>query len=194
MTYLKNIAVYCGAATGNDKIYTTAAEDLAHWITENNYGLTYGGGRFGLMGVLAKTVLADHGYVHGIITESLASRDLSQENLSKLDVVNSMDARKRAMLDNSIASIALPGGPGTLEEISEAYSWTRIGDNDNPCIFYNVNHYYDSLEAFFDTMTQNEFLTETDRKKLLFSDSLDEITQFIDSYIPPKLRSFKNTK
>lgn len=146
------------------------------------------------MGVLAKTVLADHGYVHGIITESLASRDLSQENLSKLDVVNSMDARKRAMLDNSIASIALPGGPGTLEEISEAYSWTRIGDNDNPCIFYNVNHYYDSLEAFFDTMTQNEFLTETDRKKLLFSDSLDEITQFIDSYIPPKLRSFKNAK
>ncbi|WP_125588932.1 LOG family protein [Companilactobacillus jidongensis] len=191
---MKNIAVYCGAATGNDPIYTIAAKKLAHWITNNNYGLTYGGGRFGLMGVMAETVISDDGYVHGIITENLASRNLSQTNLSKLDIVDGMDARKRAMLDNSIASIALPGGPGTLEEISEAYSWTRIGDNNNPCIFYNVNHYYDALETFFDTMTDNEFLTRTDRDKLLFSDSLGEIKEFIDTYIPPKLRSFKNAK
>nr|WP_125568825.1 TIGR00730 family Rossman fold protein [Companilactobacillus insicii] len=191
---MKNIAVYCGAATGNDPIYTNSAKELGHWITKNNYGLTYGGGRFGLMGVLAETVLSDNGYVHGIITKSLASRDLSKQNLSKLDIVDSMDIRKRSMLDNSIASIALPGGPGTLEEISEAYSWTRIGDNNNPCIFYNVNHYYDALEEFFDTMTKNEFLTETDRRKLLFSDSLEEIKEFIDSYIPPKLRSFKDVK
>ncbi|WP_125763820.1 LOG family protein [Companilactobacillus hulinensis] len=188
---MKNIAVYCGAAAGNKPIFKDSAIKLGQWIVDNNYGLTYGGGVYGLMGVIADSVLEQNGYVHGIITKQLNDRKLAHPNLSKLDIVETMDIRKREMLNNSIASIALPGGPGTLEEISEAFSWAKIGDNDNPCIFYNIDHYYDSLMEFFDNMVENGFLEPSGRKKVLFSDSLPEIKNFIDSYTPPELRHYK---
>lgn len=187
---MKNIAVYCGASTGNDEIYKIGAQKLGHWIVSNNYGLTYGGGRFGLMGAVANSVLAEDGFVHGIITKELADRELSHNQLTKLDIVSDMSQRKQAMLDDSVANIALPGGPGTLEEISEAFSWTIIGDSTNPCIFYNINHYYDELESFFDSMTKQGFMESKTRKTLLFSDSLTEIGQFIQSYTPPTMRNY----
>ncbi|KRO00616.1 TIGR00730 family Rossman fold protein [Companilactobacillus kimchiensis] len=190
---MKNIAVYCGASTGNEEIYTTGAKKLGQWIVKNNYGLTYGGGRYGLMGVVADSVLNNHGFVHGIITTELASRELSHNQLSKLDIVSDMSQRKQAMLNDSVANIALPGGPGTLEEISEAFSWTIIGDSTSPCVFYNINHYYDDLESFFNSMTDRGFMEERTRKTLLFSDSLTEIGQFINTYTPPTLRDY-NTK
>ncbi|CAJ1175973.1 TIGR00730 family Rossman fold protein [Companilactobacillus nantensis] len=187
---MKNIAVYCGAATGNDEIYTLGAQKLGQWIVENNYGLTYGGGRFGLMGVVANSVLERDGFVHGIITQELADRELSHNTLSKLDIVPNMSQRKQDMLNDSVANIALPGGPGTLEEISEAFSWTIVGDSTNPCIFYNINHYYDELASFFDSMTAKGFMEPRTRQTLLFSDSLPEIGEFIKTYTPPMLRNY----
>lgn len=191
---MKNIAVYCGAATGNEEIYSQGAKKLGHWIVENNYGLTYGGGRYGLMGIVANSVLEKDGFVHGIITQELADRELSHKTLSKLDIVADMSQRKQAMLSDSVACIALPGGPGTLEEISEAFSWTVVGDSINPCIFYNLNHYYDKLAEFFDSMTKQGFMEPKTRQTLLFSDSLPEIKHFIDSYTPPTLRNYNQSK
>ena len=86
--------------------------------------------------------------------------------------------------------IALPGGPGTLEEISEVISWSRIGQNSKPCIIFNVNGYYDSLKNMYDTMVKEGFLTEEDRNKILFSDSFDEIEEFIGKYEPPRVREY----
>ncbi|MQS76895.1 TIGR00730 family Rossman fold protein [Companilactobacillus halodurans] len=189
---MKNIAVYCGAAPGNNPAYQIGAEKLGHWMAENNYGLTYGGGKYGLMGVIADSVLENHGFVHGIITQELHDRKLMHPNLTKTDIVKTMSKRKQAMLDDSIANIALPGGPGTLEEISGAFSWTILGDSKNPCIFYNIDHYYDKLASFFDSMTQEGFMEAPTRKTLLFSDSLTEIGAFINSYTPPNLRIYRN--
>ncbi|KAE9560342.1 TIGR00730 family Rossman fold protein [Companilactobacillus bobalius] len=188
---MKNIAVYCGASTGNQEIYTTSAQDLGHWLVQNNYGLTYGGGIPNILNVVADSVLSDNGFVHGIITQQLFDRHLAHTNLSKLDIVSTMSERKEAMLQNSVANIALPGGPGTLEEISEAFSWTIIGVSSHPCIFFNVNHYYDKLESFFDEMVDQGFMESETRKTLLFSNSLTEIHDFIRSYIPPKLRKYQ---
>ena len=188
---MKNIAVYCGASTGNQEIYTTSAQDLGHWLVQNNYGLTYGGGNNGLMNVVANSVLSDNGFVHGIITQQLFDRHLAHKDLSKLDIVSTMSERKEAMLQDSIANVALPGGPGTLEEISEAFSWTIIGVSTHPCIFYNVNHYYDKLESFFDEMVDQGFMVTDTRRTLLFSDSLTEIYNFIQSYTPPKSRKYQ---
>lgn len=187
---MKNIAVYCGASTGNDEIYALGAKKLGQWIVNNDYGLTYGGGLYGLMGVVADSVLENQGFVHGIITKELAERELSHTTLSKLDIVSDMSERKQAMLNDSVANIALPGGPGTLEEISEAFSWTIVGDSKNPCIFYNIDHYYDELASFFDSMTAKGFMEPTTRKTLLFSDSLSEIGEFIKTYTPPTLRNY----
>lgn len=187
---MKNIAVYCGASSGNNPVYTEAAIDLGHWIVNNDYGLTYGGGKLGLMGTIANTVLNDGGYVHGIITNDLAGRELTHQKINKLDIVESIDLRKEAMLQDSIASIALPGGPGTLEEMSDAFSWTHIGENDNPCIYFNVNHYYDPLLMMYNQMSNEGFLEEKSKNTLLFTDSLSKIKNYIDNYITPKRRTY----
>lgn len=189
---MKNIAVYCGASSGNKAIYTEAAEKLGHWIVAHHYGLTYGGDKFGPMGTISDTVLNDHGYVHGVITKDLVKRELTHKKIDQVDIVDSIDQRKELMLKNSIASIALPGGPGTLEEMADAFSWTRIGKNPDPYIFYNVNHYYDPLKAMFNQMTNEGFLEEKSKNTLLFTDSLSVIDKYINNYVTPKKRQYKN--
>ncbi len=186
---VKRIAVYCGAASGNEKIYQDATLELADWLVSNNLELIYGGGRVGLMGMLATEVRSEGGYVHGIITQELFDRGTAFEDC-ELQIVSDMSVRKKRMLDLSDGCIALPGGPGTLEEIIEAFSWARLGDNENPSAFFNVNGYYDPLKNMFDQMTNKGFLSSEDREKLLFSDSLDQIHSFMESYVPPKIRTY----
>lgn len=187
---MKSIAVYCGAATGNDVIYQNAAETLGAWLPQHQLDLIYGGGKFGLMGIVAKSALDHGGRVHGIITQELAERGAAYKEITQLDVVPNMAIRKNKMLTLSDGCIALPGGPGTLEEIAEAFSWARLGDNNNPCVFYNVGGYYKPLQEMFDQMTEKEFLTKIDREKLLFSEDLDEISEFMMNYQPPEIRSY----
>lgn len=187
---MKSVAVYCGAAPGNDPAYQNATKKLAKWLVNHDLTLVYGGGGVGLMGLLASTVLELGGVVHGIMPKELVDRGASMDGLTSLEVVPNMDIRKQKMLAQSDGCIALPGGPGTLEEISEAFSWARIGDNDDPCVIYNVQGYYDPLKKMFDEMTEKEFLTVEDRKKLLFSDSLSEIYKFMTTYTAPKIRTY----
>lgn len=186
---MKKIAVYCGAASGNEKIYQEAALQLADWLVANDLELVYGGGKVGLMGILASEVRLQGGIVHGVITKELYDRGTAFEDCD-LQIASDMSVRKRTMLDLSDGCIALPGGPGTLEEIIEAFSWARLGDNNNPSAFFNVEGYYDPLKTMFDQMTDKEFLSVEDREKLLFSDSLDNIYQFMENYIPPKIRTY----
>lgn len=94
------------------------------------------------------------------------------------------------MIELGDAYIALPGGPGTLEEISEVVSWARIGQNNNPCIFFDIEGYYQPLKAFYQQMVDNGFLTQTDLDCVLFSDDLAEIEQFIQNYRPPEIRRY----
>ncbi|WP_025023871.1 TIGR00730 family Rossman fold protein [Companilactobacillus nodensis] len=187
---MKRIAVYCGASIGNDDIYKKAAVKLADWLVENNLDLVYGGGGVGLMGTLAQEVLSKNGEVYGIMPQELVDRGAAFEGLTDLKVVSNMSIRKQRMLELSDGCIALPGGPGTLEEIIEAFSWARLGDNDNPCVLYNVDGYFDPLKLMFDSMVDKGFLTEADREKLFFSDSLDDIYQFMDGYVPPMIRKY----
>lgn len=186
---LRNIAVYCGAATGNLPVYQQAATDLGHFLVSHHMSLVYGGGGIGLMGVLANAVMKNGGVVHGVMPRQLAERGAADNQITDLTVVDNMAQRKQQMLDMADACIAMPGGPGTLEEIIEAYSWTRIGDNDNPCAFFNVNHYYDPLEALFDQMVDQQFLTSEHRSKIFFSEDLTQLFDFLSHYTPPTIRT-----
>ncbi|MDH9183874.1 TIGR00730 family Rossman fold protein [Staphylococcus epidermidis] len=186
-----NIVVYCGASEGNLNIYKQETINLGEWIAEKGHILVYGGGNVGLMGLLADTVLKNNGKVIGVIPEFLIERELSHPNLTELLIVNTMSERKSKMVELGQACIALPGGPGTLEEITEVVSWARVGQNDSPCIFYNVNNYYKPIENMYDAMVKNDFLTSTDREKILFSNSLDSIEDFIINYEKPTIRSYK---
>ncbi|SEO84574.1 hypothetical protein SAMN04488134_11435 [Amphibacillus marinus] len=185
-----NIVVYCGASIGNNTIYKSAAEELAKWIADNNHRLIYGGGKVGLMGILANKVIEYGGEVTGIIPTFLVDRELSHDNLTNLVIVNSMSERKNKMIELGDCYIALPGGPGTLEEISEVISWARIGQHSNPCILFNKGGYYDNLQRFFDDMINSAFLSELDRKYTLFSNSTQEIEDFINNYVSPQPRSY----
>ncbi|MDH6365528.1 uncharacterized protein (TIGR00730 family) [Enterococcus sp. PF1-24] len=185
-----NIAVYCGASSGNQEIFKEATIELGKWLAKNHHNLIYGGGKAGLMGILADTVLENGGEVIGIIPTFLKERELAHPALTELKIVDSMAERKQAMLDLANACIALPGGPGTLEEITEVVSWSRIGKNPNPCIFFNSGNYYRPLEAMYDQMVENDFLVKNDREKFLFSESLEEIEGFIKNYQPPVIRQY----
>lgn len=185
------VTVYCGASLGEDTVYQDGAIALGNWIAENGHTLVYGGGNTGLMGVIADTVLAHGGQVIGIIPEFLKERELAHPHLSELRTVDTMSERKLALIQEADTFIALPGGPGTLEEISEVISWARIGKNDKPCILFNSAGYYHALEQFFDTMVSAGFLTQEDREKTLFSDNLEQIEQFIATYQPPTAREYR---
>ena len=185
-----NIAVYCGASVGNAPIYTENARTLGAWIAKNDHQLIYGGGKAGLMGVIADTVLENGGSVIGVIPTFLKERELAHPNLNELIVVDTMSERKNQMIAAADVCIALPGGPGTLEEISEAISWARVGQNDSPCIFYDTNDYYLPLQDFFDKMVATDFLSISDRKNMLFAHTIPEIERFIASYEPPRVRKY----
>lgn len=187
---MKKIAVYCGAYAGKNSIYKEMTLAVGHWLVKQGYDLVYGGGGVGLMGILAKTVLMDGGHVYGFMPENLYQRGAALAGLTSLTIVDNMAIRKQKMLEAADVCLALPGGAGTLEEISEAYSWTRVGDNSAPCILYNANGYYNLLEKFFRQMVTEGFLSATDFPKLCFADNLQQAAEFITSYTPPKVRQY----
>ncbi|WP_430535716.1 TIGR00730 family Rossman fold protein [Listeria rocourtiae] len=184
------IAVFCGASMGNSSVYQEATKALGKWIAEKYDGLVYGGGKVGLMGILADEVLTNGADVVGVIPEALKNREIAHEGLTELYVVANMHERKAQMIASANVYLAMPGGPGTLEEITEVVSWGRIGEHQNPCILYNVDGYYNLLGKFYNQMVEEGFLTQADRDKILISDSLDEIDQFIISYTPPIIRTY----
>jgi len=185
-----NIAVYCGANAGNNKINTDNAIKLANWISYNENTLIYGGGNVGLMGLIADKVLENGSHVIGVMPKFLIDREIAHQELTELHTVDTMHERKAMMISLSDCYIALPGGPGTLEEITEVISWGRIGQHSNPCILFNVNGYYDLLASQYDLMVSEGFLSKSDREKILFSDSFEEISDFIENYEAPLVRTY----
>ncbi len=176
------ITVYCGASIGTEEIYEERTKEIGQWIAKTAGTLVYGGGEVGLMGVLADAVLSHGGKAIGIIPKFLMDREIGHKDLTEMIVVDSMTERKKQMIELGDVYIALPGGPGTLEEISEVISWARVGINNKPCIFFNIDNYYKYLKNHFDYMVEKGFLKEDDAKKVLFSDSIDEIEKFIRDY------------
>ena len=176
------ITVFCGANNGRNKAYKENAKELGKWIADNNHTLVYGGGKVGLMGVIADTVLENSSEVIGIMPQFLVDREISHTGITEFIIVDDMSIRKEKLVDLGDVFVALPGGPGTLEEISQVISWIRVGKKDAPCILMNVDGYYDFLEQYFDKMVEEGFLTKEDRQRTLFTDNVAEMHEFIRNY------------
>ena len=176
------ITVFCGANNGRNEAYKENAMELGKWIATNNHTLVYGGGKVGLMGIIADTVLEKNSEVIGIMPQFLVDREISHTGITEFIIVDDMSERKTKLVDLGDVFIALPGGPGTLEEISQVISWVRVGKKDAPCILMNVDGYYDFLEQYFDKMVAEGFLTIEDRKNTLFTDNIEEMERFIFNY------------
>lgn len=184
------LTIYCAASMGNNPIYREKTIELALWMTQNNHDLVYGGGKVGLMGVLADTILENKGKAIGVIPTFLKDREIAHDHLTELIVVDNMPRRKAKMMLLGDAFIALPGGPGTLEEITEAISWARIGQNNKPCVLYNINGYFNDYKKMLDHMVQEGFLSQIDRDNVFLSDSIPDIEEFIKNYQAPSIRQY----
>jgi uncharacterized protein (TIGR00730 family) len=133
----------------NKKIVRSAIQ-LGEWIAKNNHTLVFGGGNAGLMEIIANTVIHNNGKAIGVMPTFLQQKELAHDKLDELIIVENMSERKEVILEKGDVCIALLGGPGTLEEITEVVSWSRIGQNSNPCIFFNTNNYYSLIKKFYD--------------------------------------------
>ncbi len=178
MTSPKRICIYCGSRNGSRPAYDQAARDMGAALARRGIGLVFGGGRVGLMGVLADAVLAGSGTVTGVIPRALVSREIAHLDLKDLRIVNSMHERKSLMAELADAFIALPGGFGTLEEMMEILTWSQLRLHAKPCGLLNVENFYDPLLKFLDHAVAVEFIpagmrksivVETDAEKLLDS-------------------------
>ena len=148
---------------GCDERIVEQARTLGRLMAQEGIGLVYGGARVGLMGVLADTVLDHGGVVTGVIPRHLQYQEVAHEGLTRLHVVDTMHARKHRMQQIAHACIALPGGYGTLEEIFEALTWAQLEVLDKPCVFLNVDGYYDDLFKFLDHATAKGLLKAKNR-------------------------------
>lgn len=180
-----HVAVYCGSSSGHNPDYVEAAQALGQYLGEQGINLVFGGGKVGLMGTVADAVLAAGGEVHGVIPEALKDRELAHPGLTHLDVVATMHQRKARMAELADAYIALPGGPGTLEELFEAWTWGQLGYHRKPCALYNVCGYYDALLDFVDRMTGEGFLSPTHAEMLIVASEPAPLVDALRAYQPP---------
>jgi len=165
------ICVFTGSSRGARAEYSDTARRLARQLVERGYGLVYGGGNVGLMGVIADAVLERGGHVTGVIPDALVSHEVAHRDLSDLRVVQSMHERKAMMADLSEAFIAMPGGIGTMEEFFEVLSWVQLGLHDKSCGLLNIGGYYDHLIRFMNHAVDQEFLKPKHRGLLIIEDN-----------------------
>jgi uncharacterized protein (TIGR00730 family) len=155
---IKNICVYCGSNIGRNPAYAAAARKLGETMAEERIGLVYGGGGLGLMGELARTVLASGGRVTGIIPAFLSKKERMLRDADELIVVEDMHQRKRLMFDKSDAFVALPGGIGTLEELVEQLTWAQLGRHTKPIVLVDIDGFWKPLLALLKHMGEEVFI------------------------------------
>ena len=155
---MKKICVFCGAREGRSPSYRNATVELGKLLAQRKITLVYGGGKVGLMGILADAVLEEGGEVIGVIPEFLVSEEIAHEG-TDLRIVSSMHERKKLMAELADGFIALPGGLGTLEEFCEILTWGKLGLHRKPCGILNVDGYFQALLDFFHYMNMEGFLS-----------------------------------
>lgn len=174
-----NITVYLGANEGNDPSLRKAVEELGSWIGKSDNTLIYGGSKSGLMGVLASSVLSYGGKVIGVEPKFFIEKELQHDGLTSLIVTEDMSERKNKMIELGEAFIAFPGGTGTLEEIAEIMSKVSLKQLNAPCIFYNLNGYYNDMKALLNHMIEKGLSSKERQEGIYFANNLDDIKQIL---------------
>ena len=177
---LRRIAVYCGSAPGNDPAFAAAAMALIEEMAARRIDLVYGGGRLGLMGLIADAMLARGGEVHGVIPTALVDKEVAHLGLTELHQVAGMHERKAKMTDLCDAFVCLPGGIGTLDELFEAWTWNALGYHAKPFCLLNVDGFWNGLAGFMDHVSGAGFLSPARRAQLLLAQSPAEAIDRLD--------------
>jgi uncharacterized protein (TIGR00730 family) len=187
---MKRLCVFCASSPGSRPEYRAAAEELGAELVRRNIGLVFGGGKVGLMGVIADAVLGAGGEAVGVMPKHLIAREIGHTGLTKLHVVHSMHERKALMADLSNAFVALPGGFGTLEEFCEVVTWTQLGLHAKPCGILNVLEYYSPLLAMFDRAVEERFIKPENRALVLARSSPGELLEALQNWRPMRVEKW----
>jgi uncharacterized protein (TIGR00730 family) len=167
---MKSISVFCGANFNGDPVLLKAIEDLADVFAEKDITLVFGGGRVGVMGLIADAVLVRGGRAIGVIPQFLMDKEVGHTGLTELIITENMHQRKQKMADISDGIITLPGGFGTMEEFFEVLTWLQLGLHTNPIGLLNVAGFYNPLLLQMDMMVEKKFLKPINRELVLSHD------------------------
>ncbi len=180
MNHIKRLAVYCGSAAGAQPVFPASARATAKAMVEHGVDLVYGGGRLGLMGLIADAVLELGGKVYGVIPQALVDIEVAHTGVTELHTVANMHERKAKMTELCDGFVALPGGIGTLDELFEAWTWNALGYHAKPFCLLNVHGFWDGLAGFMDHVRDSGFLSEARRLQLLKAETPAEALDLLD--------------
>ncbi|MCQ2592484.1 MAG: TIGR00730 family Rossman fold protein [Treponema sp.] len=173
------VAVYCGSEKGNEN-YVAGAQEVGQWIGKSGYDLVYGGGTAGLMGEVSREAKENGAKVVGVVPFDVPFiADRPQPYCDEVIKTKNMSERKATMLKMADVFVALPGGIGTLDEISEAVTLTKIGVMDKKAVFFNKNGFYEPLKQMFLKMIEVGFMKEKDLCKVCFAENIEQIEEFV---------------
>lgn len=187
---MKSVAVYCGSSAGTNEIYTQQAQEMGRVLAERHMTLVYGGGRVGLMGAVADSVLAHGGRAIGVIPDFLMGKEVEHRGLTELHIVKSMHERKLMMADLAEGFVAMPGGFGTMEELFEVLTWGQLGLHRKPIGVLNVLGFYDHLLRALDHMADEGLLRRENRHQLLNDSTPNGILDKMLAYTPVALEKW----
>ena len=189
---MRKIAVFCGSSVGFDPIYKQAAIQLGNAFVKRDITLVYGGGKIGLMGVLAETILNQGGKVIGVIPELLKKKEVVDCNVTELIVTQTMSERKVVMSKLSDGYISLPGGFGTLDELFEGITMSQLHIEEKPNALLNTNGYYDHLLSQIERMIDDGFVKSSNKELLIVSRTVEDLIDKMLAYKPQKKLPIKS--
>ena len=175
LKYKKSLCVFCGSKNGNNLIYKKAAKELGTYLAKNKIRLVYGGGSLGLMGELASSVNRNKGDILGVIPKHLLQIEGINKNHGEIIITDDMHTRKKKMYNSSDAFLCLPGGIGTLEEVSETITWFQLNISRKPIFFLNINGYWDKFRVLVEDIVSTEFASKDLLNYFTFFESLEAL-------------------
>jgi len=179
---MKSIAIFCGANFNGDKVILKAVEQLTQILTDQNISLVFGGGKVGIMGLLADHMISRGGKTIGVIPKFLLDKEVGHTGLTELHVVETMHQRKQLMNDLSDGIIMLPGGFGTLEEFFEVLTWLQLGLHNKPIAILNINGFYDHLLKQMDVMVDQQFLKAANRNLVITASDPEQLIGLMQNF------------
>ena len=184
---MKRIVVFCGSSLGFNSIYKEAAVALGNYFANQNIGLVYGGGKIGMMGVLADTILDKNGEVIGVIPKLLEKEEVLHAGVEEMIVCKKMSERKVIMSKLIDGYITLPGGFGTLDELFEALTLNQLHIEQKPVGLLNINGFFDAILMQIDKMVAEGYIKEENKQLLIVGNSVEDLMQKMYAYMPPKV-------
>ncbi|MCU0389558.1 MAG: TIGR00730 family Rossman fold protein [Thermoflexibacter sp.] len=179
---MKNICVFCGSAVGKNPLYKQTAQDLGLLLVKKQIRMIYGGGKVGLMGIIADTVMQNGGKVVGVIPQFLIEMEVAHSRLSEQIMVKTMHERKKRMTDMAQGFIIMAGGIGTMDEFFEILTWAQLGLHSKPIGLLNTNGFFDKLLAYIDFSVEEGFIKPQSRQMILVDDNPEMLLDKMDKY------------